>query len=95
MRVLDTDFDRFLLDKKSNKTYENILNYDILYKNFMGAKSLGIWFKKIDGFIKTYDGIRYLILFDSKRYDAIYNRSRYLISQKSCITNGFLCKNQN
>ena len=49
----------------------------------MGAKPLGIWLDEIDGFIKTYDGIRYLVLFASKRYDEIYNRTRYLISEKS------------
>ena len=36
----------------------------------MGAKPLRIWFKKIDGFIKIYDGIRYLILFALERYNA-------------------------
>ena len=29
---------------------------------------------------------RYLILFDNKKYDAIYNKIRYLISIKSGIT---------
>ena len=38
-----------------------MLIYDILYKTFMGAKPLHIWFEKIDGFIKIYDGIRYLV----------------------------------
>ena len=28
----------------------------------MGSKPLGISFNGIDGFIKTYDGIRYLVL---------------------------------
>ena len=49
----------------------------------MGAKPLRIWFDKIDGFIKIYDGIRYLILFATERYNAIYDRiDYYLISQK-------------
>ena len=30
----------------------------------MGAKTLRIRFGKIDGFIKVYDGIRYLVIFD-------------------------------
>ena len=42
MRVTDIDFD-ILLDKKSYKTFENILIYDVSYKTFMGAKSLCIW----------------------------------------------------
>ena len=40
----------------------------------MSAKPLHIWFEKIDGFIKMYDGIRYLALFGSERYNAIYDR---------------------
>ena len=45
-----------------------------------------IKFDKIDGFIRIYDGTRYLRLFGSENYDAIYNRIRYLISLKSGIT---------
>ena len=45
-----------------------------------------IWFEKIDGFIKIYDGIRYLLLFDPESYDETYNRITYLISEKSGIT---------
>ena len=48
----------------------------------MGAKPLRIRFDEIDGFITVYDGIRYLVLFVSRLYDAIYNRIRYLISKK-------------
>ena len=40
----------------------------------MGIKPLHIWFEKIDGFIKIYDGIRYSVLFTPKRYNAIYDR---------------------
>ena len=52
----------------------------------MGAKPLRIRFYEIDGFIKINDGIRYLVLFGPGRYDAIYNKIRYLISEKSGIT---------
>ena len=41
----------------------------------MGAKPLRIRFNKIDGFIKIYNGTR----FGPERYDAIYDRIRYLI----------------
>ena len=34
------------------------------------------------------DGIRYLILFTPERYNAIYDRSNYLISEKSGIIYG-------
>ena len=40
-----------------------------------------IRFDEIDGCIKIYDGIRYLVLIGSGLYDATYNRIRYLISE--------------
>ena len=39
-----------------------------------------------NGFIRIYDGTRYLTLFGSEKYEAIYNRIRYPISLKSGIT---------
>ena len=45
-----------------------------------------IRFDKRDLFIRIYDGTRYLTLFGSEKYDAIYDRIRYLISLKSSIT---------
>ena len=68
------------------KSHGNILIYNISYKTLIGPKSLRIRFDKIDGFLRIYDGTRYLILFGSEKYDAIYNRFRYLISLKSIIT---------
>ena len=47
---------------------------------------LRIRLDKIDGFIRVYDGTRYLVLFVSGKYDYIYNKIRYLISVKSGIT---------
>ena len=44
-----------------------------------------IRFDKVDGFIRIYDGNRYFTLFNSEKYDAIYNRVRYLIGVKSGI----------
>ena len=60
--------------------------YDISYKTLIDPKPLRITFFKIDGIIRIYDGIRYLKLCGSKEYEAIYNRIRYFISQKSGIT---------
>ena len=77
------DFDNILIDEKS---YKNILIYKILYRTLIGPKSLRIRFNKIDGFIRVYDGTRYLVLFGPEKYDVIYNRIRYMISQKSGIT---------
>ena len=45
-----------------------------------------IWLEKIDGFIKIYDKIRYLVLFAPERYNAIDDRINYLISEKSGVT---------
>ena len=57
--------------------------YNISHKTLIrGAKPLRIRFDKIDEFIRVYDGLRYLVLFGSEKYHAIYNRIRYLISQK-------------
>ena len=75
----DLDFDIILFDKKS---YENILNYDISYKTLLDSKLLRIRFNKIGKFIKVYDPSRYLVLFDLKKYNAIYKRIRYLKSKK-------------
>ena len=61
MGVRDIDFSNILLDEKSYKTQENILIYGISYRTFMGSIPLCISFDKIDGFIKIYDGIEYLV----------------------------------
>ena len=68
------------------KSYENILVYKISYKNLIGAKSMRIRLDKIDGFIRIYNGKRYLVLFGTEKYDAIFNRISYLIGVKSGIT---------
>ena len=52
-----------LLAKKSYKnSFENILIFDIAYKTFIGTKPLQSKFDKMDGFVKIYDGFRYLVL---------------------------------
>ena len=83
IKLEDFDFNKILIDKKS---HENILIYGILYKTLIDPKPFRIRFHKIDGCIRIYDGTRYLALFDSGKYDAIYDRIRYLISPKSGIT---------
>ena len=87
MRCVDISFNNILLDEKSYKKYGNILIYGISYKTFMDAKPLLIRFDKIDDFIKIYDGIRYLVLRDYERYNAIYDRIKYFVSEKSGIIN--------
>ena len=42
-------------------------------------------FDKVDGFIRVYDGTKYLVLFGPEKYDGFFNRIRYLISQKMVL----------
>ena len=69
-RDSDFDFKDILLCKKLCKEKdENSLIYDISYKTSTGAKPLLIRFNKIDVFIKTHNGIRCLLLFNSGLFD--------------------------
>ena len=61
---------------------KNILVYNISYKTMVDAKLLRIRFDKVERFIRVNDRTRYLVFFVPEKYDAIYNRARYLISQK-------------
>ena len=55
-KIEDFDLDDILIDEKS---YENILVYNISYKNLIAAKPLPIRFDELERFIKVYDGTRY------------------------------------
>ena len=55
-----------------------------------GSKPLRIRFDEADEFIRVYNGIRYLVLFGPEKCDAIYNRIRYLITQKALVHMFFL-----
>ena len=59
--------------------------YDVSYKNLIGAKPLLIMFKNVYGFIRDYDGTKYLVLFGTKRFDAIFDRIRYVIRLENGI----------
>ena len=63
IRIEDFNLYNILIDEK---LYENILVYNISYKNLI-AKPLRIRFDKIDGIIRGYDGTRYLVLFGSEK----------------------------
>ena len=39
----------------------------------VGAKPLRVRFDEIDGFIRVYDGARYLVLSESEKHDSLYN----------------------
>ena len=58
IKIEGFDFDNILLDEK---LYEYILAYGISYKTLIGAEPLRIRFDKVDGFIRVYDGTRYLV----------------------------------
>ena len=45
----------------------------------INPKPLHIRFNEIDLFIRIFDGTRYLVLLGTEKYNAIYNRIRYLI----------------
>ena len=81
VKLEDFDLGNISLGKKSHR---NILIYDISYKTLIDSKPLRIRFDIINEFIRIYDGTRYLTLFGSEQYDAIYNRIR--LSLKSGIT---------
>ena len=50
------------------------------------AKPLRIRFSKVDGFIRVYDGSRYLVLLGSEKYHFIFKEIRYSIGVKRVIT---------
>ena len=79
----DFNFDNISLDQKS---YKYILDYNILYKTSIGAKPLRIIrFDKIDGFMRVYNGTRYLVLLGDEKYNSICNIIRHLVSLESGI----------
>ena len=89
-------FDDIINDTKINfsnillykKLYENISVYNISYKTLTGPKPLRIRFDKKDGFIIFLDGkMKHLILFDYGLFNKICDKIKYLISEKSCVTN--------
>ena len=51
----------------------------------MGSEPLHIWFNKMDGFIKIYGGIRYLVLLGNNWYAESCDRISYLISEKKVL----------
>ena len=87
IRFEDFDLDNIFIDEKS---YENILVYNISYKTLIGVKPWRIRLDKIDRFIRVYDGTRYLVLFEVEKNYFIYNMIRYLIRVKVVLPMLFL-----
>ena len=65
IKIEDFDFDIKLLDERS---YENILVYDVSYKTLIYVKPLCIIYNKVDGFVRDYSETKYLVLFSSNKY---------------------------
>ena len=59
IKTEDFDLDNILIDEKS---YKNILAYNISYKSLIDSKPLYIAFDKIDAFIRVHDRTKYLVL---------------------------------
>ena len=55
---------------KKLKNYYNTKSY----KTLIIGKPLRFRFDKLDGFLRVYDGTRYVILFGPEKYDGIYDR---------------------
>ena len=69
------------------KLYENISFYDISCKPSTGPKPLHIRLHKIDQFIRfCCDEFKHLVLFANRLLDKICDEIKYLISEKSSIT---------
>ena len=60
IKIENLHLDSILTNEKS---FEDILVYNISYKSSIDVKPLCIKFNKTDGFIRVYDEHRYLALF--------------------------------
>ena len=60
------------------------------HTTFIGVKPSCSRFDKINGFIRVYDGTKYLVVFNLEKYNAIFDRIRYFIGVKSDRTYVFL-----
>ena len=85
IKLEDFDLDNILIDEKS---LQSILIYNISHKTLIDSKPLHSRFDKIDGLIRIYDGIRYLTMFGSEKYDA---KLQKIILQKSKLIIMVLC----
>ena len=64
--------------------------YDISYKTSTSPKPFHIRFNKINGFIRVRGGeFRHLVLFNYILFDKVCDKIKYLISEKSGITDSF------
>ena len=87
IKDIDINFSNNLLDEK---LYETILLYYISYKTSTVPKQLPIAhasIKYLNRFIRSRGGeFRHLVLFDYRLFDKMCEKIKYLISEKSGIT---------
>ena len=78
----------FYIDKVSldEKSYKNLLTYEVLYKTLISVKALSVVFDKVYRFITDYDGNKYLVLFRTEKHNVIFDRIGYVIGMKSGAT---------
>ena len=62
----NNEIKKVCIKNRNEKSHENIFVYDISYKTLIGSKPFRIRFHKIDGFIRIYDGNRYVALIDTE-----------------------------
>ena len=87
--INDLDLD-VLLNEKSCKIF---LIYNVAYKTRYGVKLLYIIFEKADGYIRKFDGTKYLAFFHSnEKYKRIFAKLRYLIMLKNNISDVYYHK---
>ena len=72
---------------KANDIYSKNILLDENHCLFV-SKPLPICFDRIYGFIKIYDGIRYLVILDHSWFDEICDTIKHLISENSGIMYG-------
>ena len=78
IKLKDVGLNNILINEK---LYEHFGLWHFI-QNFHWSKILRIRFDKLHGFIGVYYETRYLVIFGPEKYDAIYNRIRYLIGVK-------------
>ena len=84
ININDLDLENILIDEKS---YKNVLIYDVAYKTSYGAKPLHTDFEKVNGYIIKYNKIRYLTSYHSnKKMKEFLIELRYLIMLQSNIS---------
>ena len=59
------------------------------FLRFDAAESFRIRFDNVKVYIRVYNGTRYLILYGPGKNDAIYDKNKYLISQKKGVQCAF------